>query len=139
MGREFPPWHFVNCAARPLVTCSLTKGIKNPLWCKKTPCKGTGTDSRIKLGKETVAGAHRGLKWVPHYSAQTDAGCSGHGSGWLRLCSGSAQALLRLCSGMLTLTQVRSPSAQVKAAAAHVRRLKRTSERKKLILSPWVF
>jgi len=35
--------------------------------------------------------------------------------------SGSAQALLRLCLGS---DQVRSPLAQVKAAAAHVWRLK---------------
>jgi DUF971 family protein len=44
-------------------------------------------------------------------------GCSG--------CSGFAQALLRLCS----------PSAQVKAAFAHVRRLKRNQQQGKLILS----
>jgi hypothetical protein len=43
----------------------------------------------------------------------------------LRLCSDSAQALLRLCSG----------SAQVKAAVAHVCRLKRNQRKGKLILS----
>jgi hypothetical protein len=47
--------------------------------------RGSKNGSRAKLGKETVAGAHRRPKWVPHYGAQ------------------DAQALLRLCSGMLTL------------------------------------
>jgi len=40
-----------------------------------------------KFGKETVAGAHRRPKWVPHYGAQAD--------------SGSAQALLRLAQALL--------------------------------------
>jgi hypothetical protein len=55
-----------------------------------------------------MAEAHRGPKWVPHYGTQAD--------------SGRAQALLRLCSPS---AQVFSPLAQVKAAAAQVRRLKR--------------
>jgi len=44
-----------------------------------------------KFGKETVAGAHRRPKWVPHYGAQAD--------------SGSAQALLRLAQDLLRLAQ----------------------------------
>jgi hypothetical protein len=55
-------------------------------------CKGAETDSRAKFGKETVCGAHRRPKWVPHYGVQAN----------LRL-GQDAQALLRLCSGMLTL------------------------------------
>jgi len=69
------------------------------------------------LGKETVAGAHGRPKWVPHYGAQAE---SEHAQ--------DTQALLRLCS----------PSAQVKAAVAHVRRLKRNQRKGKLILSLWV-
>jgi ribosomal protein L37AE/L43A len=56
-------------------------------------------------------------KWVPHYGVQA---ASGHAQ--------DTQALLRLCSGMLT-------SAQVKAAVAQVRRLKRNQRKGKLILS----
>jgi hypothetical protein len=86
-----------------------------------SPCKGAETDSWAKLGKETVAGAHRRPKWAPHYGARLAqgvcSGCSGHGSGRLRLCSGSAQ--------------VCSPSAQVKAAVPHVRRLKRNQRKRK--------
>jgi hypothetical protein len=48
----------------------------------------------------------------------------------LRLCSG----ILRLCSGMLRLCL---PAAQVKAAVAHVRRLKQKQRKGKLILSLW--
>lgn len=44
-------------------------------------------------------------------------------------CSDSAQALLKLSC---------SPSARIKAAAAHVRRLKWNQRKKKLILSLWV-
>lgn len=33
-------------------------------------CKEAETDSRAKLGEETVAGAHRRPKWVPYYSPQ---------------------------------------------------------------------
>ena len=51
--------------------------------------KGVETDSRAKFGKETVAGAHRRPKWVPHYGAQADSGRAQ-----------DAQALLRLYSGM---------------------------------------
>jgi hypothetical protein len=52
--------------------------------------------------------------------------------GVLRLCSGSPQALLRLAHPQLR-------SAQVKAAVAHVRRLKRNQRKGKLIPSLWVF
>jgi hypothetical protein len=52
-------------------------------------------------------------KWVPHYGVQA---ASGHAQ--------DTQALLRLCSGMLT-------SAQVKAAVAQVRRLKRNQRKGK--------
>jgi hypothetical protein len=71
-------------------------------------------DSRAKFGKETIAGAHGRPKWVPDHGAQAD---SGHAQ--------DAQALVRLRSG----------SAQVKAAVAHVRRLKRNQQQGKLILS----
>lgn len=64
---------------------------------------------------------------------------------WLRAwsgCSSFTQALLRLYSGLLNLglgmlisAQVCSPSTQVKAAAAHVERLKRNERKKKIILS----
>ncbi len=75
--------------------------------------------------------------------------CSGC-SGSAQACSGSAQALLRLaqallrlCSGLLRLRSgsapACSPSAQVKAAVAHVRRLKRNQRKGKLILSLGVF
>jgi hypothetical protein len=57
----------------------------------------------------------------------------------LRLCSGSAQALLRLCSGMLRLCSGCSAATQVKAAVAHVRRLKRNQRKGKLTLSLGVF
>jgi len=70
------------------------------------------TDSWAKFGKESIAGAHRRPKWVPHYSAQADSGraqdaqaTAQDGSGWLRLCSGSGQA----CSGS---AQASSGSAQ---------------------------
>ena len=87
--------------------------------------KRAETDSRAKFGKETVAGAHRRPKWGLRYSAQADLGCAQ-----------DAQAMLRLCSGSV---QVGSPSAQVKVAVAHVRRLKRNQRKGKLILSLWVF
>jgi hypothetical protein len=107
----------------------------------RNPYKGPGADSRAKLGKETIAGAHRRPKWVPNYSGQV-------AQALLRLCSGLL-GLARACSGLLRLAQacsgsapacspsaqVGSPSAQVKAAAAHVRRLKRNQRKKKLILS----
>jgi hypothetical protein len=125
------------------LTCSLTRGIQNLL--RQEPCKGAETDSRAKFCKETVAGAHRRPKWVPHYGPQA---CSD----LLRLCSGSAQALLRLAQAFSGSTQACSPSAptcspsaqvcppsaQVKAAVAHVRRLKPDQRKGKLILSLWV-
>jgi hypothetical protein len=86
----------------------LIGGIQNLL--RQKPCKGAKTDSWAIFGKEIVAGAHRRPKWAPHYGAQ------------------DTQALLRLCLGILT-------SAQVKAAVAHVRRLKRNQRQGKLILS----
>ena len=113
----------VNCEAELRVTYYLTGGIQNLL--RQKPCEGAKTDSRAEFGKETIVGAHRRPKWVPHYGAQADSGaCSGY--------SGSAQALLRL-------VQACSPSAQVKAAVAQVRRLKRNQRKGKLILSLWEF
>ena len=106
----------------------MTRGIQNLL--QQEPCKGAETDSRAKFGKETIAGAHRRPKWVPHYGAQADSGRAQDAQALLRLCSGSAQA----CSPS---AQVCSPSAQVKAAVAHVRRLKRNQRKGKLILSLW--
>jgi hypothetical protein len=126
--------------------CYLTGGIQNLL--QQKPCEGAKTYSRAKFDKETVAGAHRRPKWVPHYGAQADSGlaqdtqdllrlCSGSAQARLRLGSGSAQARLRLGSGSVQArsgsapacspsAQVCSPSAQVKAAVAHVRRLKQS-------------
>jgi hypothetical protein len=141
----------VNCEAKLRVTCYLIGGIQNLL--RQKPCKGAKTDSRAKFGKETVAGAYRRPKWVPHYGTQADSGhtqdTQGSAQALLRLAQallGLAQALLRLCSGLLRLAracspsaQVYSPSAQVKAAVAHVRRLKRNQQKGKLILSLWVF
>ena len=40
------------------------------------PSKGAETNSRARFGMETVAGAHRRPKWVPHYGAQADSGCA---------------------------------------------------------------
>jgi hypothetical protein len=88
--------------------------VQNQLWQK--PCEEAETDSPANFGKETVAGARRRSKWAPHYSAQANLGRAQDAQALPRLCPGSAQAC--------------SPSAQVKAAAAQVRRLKRNSERK---------
>jgi hypothetical protein len=97
------------------------------------------------FGKEAVAGAHRGLNWVPHYGSQADLGRAQDAQALLRLCSGSAQACspsAQACSPSTQvcspLAQVCSPSAQVKAAVAHVQRLKRNQRKGKLILSLWV-
>jgi len=65
--------------------------------------------------------------------------CSGFDYAPLRLRSGSAQALLRMLRFGSGSGQERSPSAQVKAAVAHVRRLKRNQRQGKLILSLWAF
>jgi hypothetical protein len=46
-------------------------------------------DSRVKFGKETIAGAYKNPKWVPYYGAQVD--------------SGRAQALLGLFSDILAI------------------------------------
>jgi hypothetical protein len=62
---------------------------------RQKSCEEAETDSRAKFGKETVAGAHRRPKWVPHYVAQADSGRAQ-----------DAQALLRLCSGLLRSAQV---------------------------------
>jgi len=98
---------------------SLTRGIQNLL--RQEPCKGAETDFRAKSGKETVAGAHRRPKWIPHYGGQADSGRGQDSSGSTQLCSGSTPAC--------------SPLAQVKAAVARVRRLKRNQRKGKLILS----
>jgi hypothetical protein len=99
---------------------------------QQEPCNGAETDSWVKFGKETIAGAHRRPKWVPRYGVQAD---SGSAQALLR----HAQALLRLCSSMLTLGSGISPSAQVKAAVAHVHRLKQNQRKGKLTLSQWGF
>lgn len=78
---------------RDIICWDYSGGIQNLLWQK--PCKGAKTDSWTKFSKETVAGAHRRLKWVPHYSAQADSGQAQD--------TQDTRALLRLCSGMLTL------------------------------------
>jgi hypothetical protein len=57
----------VHCEAELRVTCYLIEGIQNLLGQK--PYGRAETDSWAKLGKETVARAHRRPKWVPHYSA----------------------------------------------------------------------
>jgi len=62
-------------------------------------CKGAEMNSWAKSGKETVAGAHRRPKKVLYYSTQAPLG--------------HAQD-----------AQVCSPSAQIKAAIAHARRIK---------------
>jgi hypothetical protein len=41
---------------------------------QQEPCNGAETDSWVKFGKETIAGAHRRPKWVPRYGAQADSG-----------------------------------------------------------------
>jgi hypothetical protein len=97
------------------------KGDPKSAPARTLPCKGAETNSRAKFGMETVAGAHRRPKWVPHYRAQADSKCAEDAQARLRLGSGSAQAC--------------SPSAQVKAAVTHVRRLKRNQRKGKLILS----
>jgi hypothetical protein len=116
----------VNCKAELRVTCYLIGGIQNLL--RQKPCEGAKTDSRAKFSKETVAGAHRRPKWVPHYSAQANSGRAQNTQVLLRLCSGLLR-LAQACSGSAPVysppAQVCSPSAQVKAAVAHVRGLKR--------------
>lgn len=68
-----------------------------------------------KFSKETIAGAHRVPKWVPHYSKQADSGRA-HGS----------QALFRLYSGSALAC---SPLARVKAVVVCVCRLKRNQRK----------
>ena len=96
---------------------------RDPKLLQQEPCNGAETDSWVKFGKETIAGAHRRPKWVPRYGAQADSGSA-------QACSGSARAWLTLGSGILR-------HAQVKAAVAHIRRLKRNQRKGKLILSIW--
>jgi len=91
---------------------------------RKKPCEGAKTDSRANFNKETIAGARRRPKGVQYDGAQADSGRAQGMFGILRV--------LRLYSGILS-------SAQVKAAAAHVRRLKRNQRKRKLILSLGVF
>jgi hypothetical protein len=57
-----------------------------------------------------------------------------------RHCQSLPSLLLRLCSGILTVCSVMLTlrSGQVKAAVAHVRRLKRNQRKKKLTLGPRV-
>jgi hypothetical protein len=107
--------------------CSLTRGFQN--WLRKQPCKGAETDPRAKFGKETVTGPHRRPKWVTHFTVRRP------NQGVLRMlrlcsgCSGSSQALIRYAH----------PHLRLKAAVAHVRRLKRNQGKGKLILSIWGF
>jgi hypothetical protein len=54
---------------------------RDPKLLQQEACKGAETDSRTKLGKETIAEIYRRPKWVPYYGPQAD--------------SGSVQALLR--------------------------------------------
>ena len=113
---------------------------------------GTGSQNGFHI---MVCKLTQGLLRFCSGSAQACSGSAQACSGLLRLSSGSAQAcsgLLRLssgsaqaCSGLLRLAQACSgsapacsPSAQVKAAVAHVRRLKRNQRKGKLILSLWV-
>jgi hypothetical protein len=84
---------------------SLTRGIQNPI--SQEPCKEAETDSRAEFSKESVAGYRDGQNGSHIIVRRPTQACSG--------CSGPAPAC--------------SPSAQVKAAVAHVHRLKRTSER----------
>jgi hypothetical protein len=63
--------------------------------------------------------------------------CSGCRT-WLRLGSGCAQDRFRYAQALLRLRSGCSPSAEVKAAAAHVRRLKRNQWKKNSVLSLWV-
>jgi hypothetical protein len=86
---------------------------------------------RAKFGKETVARAHRGQNGFYIMVRRLTQGV-------LRILR-LAQAPLRLCSGMLTLGSGMLPLAQVKAAVAHIYRLKRKQRKEKLILSLWVF
>ena len=87
--------------------------------------EGAKTESRAKFGEETVAGAQKAEVGSTLWCVQAD--------------SRRAQAPLRLCSGSAQAAPVCSPSAQVKAAVAHVRRLKRNQRKGKLIPSLWVF
>jgi hypothetical protein len=57
---------------------------------------------------ETITGAHRRPKWVPHYGAQADSGRAQ-----------DAQALLRLCSGILRHTQALIRYAHPRLRYAH--------------------
>jgi hypothetical protein len=47
---------------------------RDPNLLRQKPCEGAKTNSRVKFGKETVAGVHRRPKRVPHYGAQADSG-----------------------------------------------------------------
>jgi hypothetical protein len=74
----------------------------------RNPVREQKGDSRVKFGKETVAGARRRLTGPQHYGAQARSGVlrllrlySGSGQALVRLCSGSTQALLRLYSGSI--------------------------------------
>jgi hypothetical protein len=89
----------------------LAKGIQNLL--RQNRCEGAKADSRAKFGKEAVAGVHS-QNWFHIMVLRI-----------FRLCSGSALAC--------------SPSAQVRAAVAHVRRLEWNQQKGKLILSLWVY
>jgi hypothetical protein len=91
--------------------------MRDPKSAPAGTCKGAETDSQAKFGKKIVA-EHEEAK-MGHYGAQAD-------SGLLRM--------LRLCSGMLKLSSGCSPSAQVNAAVAHVRRLKRKPAKGKINL-----
>jgi hypothetical protein len=92
----------VSCEAEPLVTCSSPRRVQKSALAG-TLCKGAETDSRAKFGKETIAGAHRRLKWVPCDGAQANA----------------VLRMLRLCSGLLRLAQARLRLAQAQLRYSH--------------------
>jgi hypothetical protein len=89
-------------------------------------------------GKETVAGAHKRPKLVPHYNAQDTQALLRLWSSSGQACSGSDQVRSPSAQVCSPSAYVCSPSAQIKAAPAHVRRLKRNQRRGNLILSLWV-
>jgi len=68
--------------------------------------RGRQNGSQAKFDKETIARAHRRPNWVLYYSAQAKSGRAQD----TQACLGSALAC--------------SPLAQIKAAVAHVHRLK---------------
>jgi hypothetical protein len=109
---------------------SLTRGIQNLL--RQEPEREQKLIPGAKFGKETVA-EHAGGQNGSHIMVRRPD------SGVLRMLSAQPRSgLLRLAQACSGSTPACSPSAQVKAAVAHVRRLKRNQRKGKLILSLWV-